>query len=96
MPRLSDLPEPYAVVVILPNGGHPSATTTITVNGRIAKLIAWMLDHRPQIEGMRTGHVLFDFGPTSYQAEVKERFAHEGVTPSADAMRGGGGESGLE
>jgi hypothetical protein len=91
MPRLSDLPEPYAVVVILPNGGPASmsTTTTVTVNGRIAKLIAWMIDHRPQIEGMRTGHVLFDFGPNTYQAEVKERFAHEGVTPSADAMRGG-------
>ena len=89
-PRLSDLPEPYAVVVILPNGGPATmgSTHTVTVNGRVAKLIAWMLDHRPQIEGMRTGHVLFDFGPSSYQAEVKERFAHEGVTPSAQAMRG--------
>ncbi len=89
-PRLSDMPEPYAVVVILPTGAAASAQTTrtVTVNGRIAKLIAWMLDHRPQIENMRTGHVLFDFGPNSYQAEVKERFAHEGVTPSASAMRG--------
>jgi len=88
--RLSDLPEPYAVVVILPNDGPANINSThaVTVNGRIAKLIAWMLDHRPQIEGMRTGHVLFDFGPTSYQAEVKERFAHEGVTPSAHAKRG--------
>jgi hypothetical protein len=67
MVRLSDEPEPYAVVVLVPKSGPGEAAVTHTVNGRVAKVIAWLLDHRLQVEAMR-GSLGFNFGPSSFQA----------------------------
>ncbi len=80
--RLVDQPEPYAVVVLMPKDGPGQDAVTQTVNGRVAKLIAWLLDHRHQIETMR-GALAFNLGPSSFQAEIRETFPHQNVVRSA-------------
>jgi hypothetical protein len=80
MPRLSDLPDPYAIVVILPGTSSTPASTS-TVNGRIARMIAWLLDHGSQISAIR-GSVVFNFGDRGFQAELRETFPYQNVSPS--------------
>src|SRR5438094_410615 len=81
MHRLSDLPDPHAVVVIAPGLTPGSPTVSTVVNGRIARMIAWLLDRRTQIEAIR-GSVEFNFGGIGLRAELRESTTFGNVEPS--------------
>jgi hypothetical protein len=85
VPRYSDLPDPYAIVVMLPGTPPGTPPTTTALNGRLARMIAWLLDHHNQIEGIR-GSVVFNFGEHGFQAEMRETFPYQNVAASSSEV----------
>lgn len=80
--RLADQPEPFAVVVVVPGANPGDRPVTQTLNGRVAKMIAFLLDKRFRIEVLHTGRLAFNLGPHSFKPELNETFPQEATARS--------------
>lgn len=68
--RVVKIPARYTISVIL--SGPPDKI--VTVEGRIAKMIVWLLQHRARIERIGTGQFIFNLGLTHFEPEIREHF----------------------
>lgn len=74
-PSHVQVPESFPVTVRLPDG------TTVDVDGRVGKMIEWLLLERVSIETLTAGGVTFNVGPTSFQPELRIVHARVAAAP---------------
>src|SRR5438270_13930651 len=75
--RVVHIPERYTLTVVMP-GPPPRA---VAIEGRVAKLIAWLISHRGRVEGIGLGALVFNMGLDTFQPEIKESFPRQNATP---------------
>jgi hypothetical protein len=75
--RIVTIPERYALTVVL--SGPPAKA--IVLEGRVAKIVAWLVQHRARIERVGVGALIFNLGLTSFTPELHEHFPRQAASP---------------
>lgn len=82
--RAADPPKPIIVQVLLPG----RFTRPIVLDGRVARLIAWLVQRRQRIEQLPTGSIVFNLGPKMLRPELHEVFPPEPAVPESPVDEG--------
>ena len=77
--RPVQIPEHYTLTVLLP--GPP--TKALVVEGRVAKVIAWLLQHRARVERVGAGSLVFNMSLNSFSPEIHEHFPRQLASPES-------------
>jgi hypothetical protein len=75
--RVVQIPERYSLTVLLP-GPPPKA---MVLEGRVAKFVAWLVQHRARLERAGVGALVFNFSLNSFTPELHEHFPRQLATP---------------
>jgi hypothetical protein len=78
VPQAVTIPERYTITVILPLGASVRA---FTIEGRTAKIIAWLVQHRARVERMGVGNLAFHCGLKDFTPTLDEQFPRQPATP---------------
>ncbi len=90
--RTVAIPERFSVTVVLSVGRTKSHA--VVVEGRVGKLIAWLVMHRARIERVGRGALVFNLGLGSFTPELREHFPAQVALPEdpegGDSLAGAG------
>lgn len=78
--RVIRIPESYTLTVVLPvRPGR--APQQVVIEGRVAKMIDWLVQHRKLVEELGVGRLVFDLGLNRFTPSVQQGFPSVPATP---------------